>query len=84
MNSKKALLGIVAGIAAGAVFGVLFAPETGSRTRRGIVRKGEDLADAVNDRIDEKFDELLDALSCKMKKDNAKKKGESADVGDNV
>ncbi|MBL0741047.1 YtxH domain-containing protein [Chryseolinea lacunae] len=76
MDSKKALLGIVAGIAAGAVLGVLFAPEKGSRTRRGIDRKGEDLADALNDKIDEKFDDLLDVVSCRMKKNNVQNNGE--------
>lgn len=78
MDSKKALLGIVAGIAAGAVLGVLFAPEKGSRTRRGIARKGEDLADTLNDKIDEKFDELVDALAVKMKKAKSQSNGEHA------
>lgn len=68
MNSKKALFGIVAGIAAGVVLGVLFAPEKGSRTRKGIVRKGEDLADALRDKVDERLDELMDSISGRMKK----------------
>jgi len=76
MDSKKALLGIVAGIAAGAVLGVLFAPEKGSRTRRGIARKGEDLADALNDKIDEKFEDLVDAIAIKMKKAKTQSNGE--------
>ena len=78
MDSKKALLGIVAGIAAGAVLGVLFAPEKGSRTRRGIARKGEDLADALNDKIDEKFEDLVDAIAIKMKKAKTQSNGEQA------
>ncbi|MBL0743017.1 YtxH domain-containing protein [Chryseolinea lacunae] len=84
MNSKKALMGIVAGIAAGAVLGILLAPEKGSRTRRAIVRKGEDLADAVNDKIDEKFDELMDTLSCRMKKNRTNSKAETVDSDENV
>jgi hypothetical protein len=30
-----------------------------------------DLADAVNDKIDKKFEVLLDALNCQIKKANA-------------
>lgn len=59
MNSGKALLGVLAGLAAGAAIGLLFAPEKGATTRKNITRKGEDLAEALNDRIDDKFSELL-------------------------
>jgi gas vesicle protein len=68
MNSKKALLGVLAGIATGAVLGILFAPKKGSDTRKDIARKGEDLAEALNDKIDEKFDELVDAITGKVKR----------------
>lgn len=64
-------MGIVAGVAVGALIGVLFAPEKGTRLRRGIVRKGEDLADALNDKIDERFDELMDSLSGRTRKAKA-------------
>jgi len=72
MKNGKALLGILAGVAAGAAIGLLLAPEKGDRTRRNIVRKGEDLSDAINDKIDEKFDELLNSMTGKMKKNSAK------------
>jgi gas vesicle protein len=68
MNSKKALLGVLAGIATGAVLGILFAPKKGSDTRKDIARKGEDLAEALNDKIDEKFDELVNTITGKVKK----------------
>jgi gas vesicle protein len=70
MTTAKAVLGVLAGMAAGAALGVLFAPEKGTVTRRRISRKGEDLADsieemteAMEDRIEQKFDELVDALN---------------------
>ena len=63
MKTGKALLGVLAGFAAGAVIGVLFAPEKGARTRRSIVRKGEDLVDSLNDTIETRFDELMDTVS---------------------
>lgn len=62
MTKGKALLGVLAGIAAGAALGVLFAPDKGTNTRKNIARKGEDLADAINQKLDERFDELTSAI----------------------
>lgn len=58
MNTSKALLGVAVGLAAGAALGVLFAPDKGTNTRKNIVDQGQDLANALNDRIDAKIDEL--------------------------
>lgn len=68
MTTSKAILGILAGIATGAVIGVFLAPEKGDKLRRNISRKSEDLADAINDKIDEKFEELLQNISGRVKK----------------
>jgi gas vesicle protein len=62
MNSGKVLLGVLAGVAAGALIGVLFAPDKGSVTRKKITRKGEDYADALK----EKFNEYMDTISEKI------------------
>ena len=62
MSSGKVLLGVLAGLAAGALLGVLFAPEKGSVTRKKISKKGEDYADSLK----EKFDEFLDNISEKF------------------
>lgn len=45
MSTGKVLLGTVAGIAAGAILGVLFAPDKGSATRKKIMDCGHDYAD---------------------------------------
>ena len=65
MSTGKLVLGIVAGVATGALLGVLFAPEKGATTRKRICRKGEDLADDLKEKIDElvsniakKFDQV--------------------------
>lgn len=62
MSSGKLLLGVLAGVAAGAVLGILFAPDKGSETRKKIAKKGEDYADGIK----EKFNNLLDDLSQKV------------------
>jgi gas vesicle protein len=68
MNTGKTVLAVLAGIAAGAALGILIAPEKGSETRKKILQKGGDLANLVNDKLDQKFDELLSAVIGKTKK----------------
>jgi len=51
MNTGKLVLGFLAGIAAGAALGVLFAPDKGSAIRKKISRKGEDSLEDLNDKI---------------------------------
>lgn len=61
MSSGKVLLGLVAGAAAGALLGILFAPEKGSVTRKKISDKGSDYADSIK----EKFSDIIDDISDK-------------------
>lgn len=68
MTTSKALLGVLVGVAAGTVIGILLAPSRGDKYRKNISRKSEDLAEAINDKIDEKFEELLKTISGKVKK----------------
>ncbi|MDD3320596.1 MAG: YtxH domain-containing protein [Paludibacter sp.] len=81
MSTTKVLLGVVAGAAAGAILGVLFAPAKGAATRRLIAQKtekqAEDLKEKFNDFIDhvtekysqakEDIDETLDAEATEAK-----------------
>lgn len=68
MSSGKVLLGRLAGVAAGALLGVLFAPDKGSVTRKKITKKGEDFAEGLT----EKFNEFADSVSEKF--DDVKEK----------
>lgn len=75
MTTAKAVLGVLAGMVAGAALGVLFAPGKGVETRKRIAKKSEDivdsfddLADSVEEKIEKKFDELVNAVNGKIKK----------------
>jgi gas vesicle protein len=62
MNSgSKVLLGVLAGAAAGAILGVLFAPEAGTETRR---RLGEGSRDVANN-LKARFSDLVDNIADK-------------------
>lgn len=62
MKTGKVILGALAGIATGALIGMLFAPDKGSESRSKIVKKGEDYLDS----IEEKFSALFDSISGKF------------------
>jgi gas vesicle protein len=62
MSSGKVLLGLLAGVAAGALLGVLFAPDKGTATRKKITKKSEDYVDSLK----EKFNEFLDTIGEKV------------------
>ena len=64
MNSGKVLLGVLAGVAAGALLGVLFAPKKGSSTRKRISRKGEAYAEGLKER----YNDFLNDISHKFEK----------------
>lgn len=64
MSSGKVVLALLAGAAAGALAGILFAPAKGSKTRKRILRKGEDLVGDLKD----KFDDLLKVATEKVEK----------------
>jgi gas vesicle protein len=64
MSSGKVFLGLLAGLAAGAVLGILFAPDKGSVTRARIVEKSEDYADVVK----EKFNQMVDSFNEKFER----------------
>jgi len=59
MNSGKLISGLLIGAAAGAILGVLFAPDKGTETRRKISKKSTDLSDGLK----EKFNEFVDSVS---------------------
>jgi len=78
MNSGKLLLvGILGGLAAG----ILLAPEKGSRTRRNLTKKSEDIVDSIKDKFDDLIQEFSDKLESAEKEVTGlyKKAGQKAD-----
>ncbi len=67
MNKTNVLLGLLAGVSAGAILGLLFAPEKGSLTRKKLTKKGEDYAEGLTGGLTEKFNEVIDTLGEKIK-----------------
>lgn len=59
MAGTKVLLGVLAGAAAGAILGVLFAPDKGVETRRRVSEGGRDVASNLKD----KFSDLVDGIA---------------------
>ena len=61
MNSNKVILSVLTGVAVGAIMGVLLAPQKGSKTRRQIIRNGDDLADDAK----EMYEDITKTISKK-------------------
>lgn len=59
-DSGKVVAALLAGLAAGAVLGVLFAPEKGTEMREKINESLADLGDALKERAEEQLDQLND------------------------
>lgn len=58
MSTSKVLLGVVVGMAAGAMAGLLMAPDSGYNTRRKLSTKGQGMVDDLKS----KFNDFLDGF----------------------
>lgn len=61
MKTNKVILGVIGGLATGALLGILFAPESGKKTRRKIKDKSQELKDNMK----EDFDKLIQKIDDK-------------------
>ena len=61
MSNSKAALGFLAGAAAGAILGILFAPEKGADTRQKLSKKTGDIGDSLKTT----FSDFIDGLTSK-------------------
>jgi gas vesicle protein len=60
MKSKNLILGVLGGLAAGAVLGILFAPDKGVNTRKKISKKTGELKDNVQDSLHDLMSNIED------------------------
>lgn len=59
MKTDKLIAGVILGAAAGALLGILFAPDKGIDTRKKISRKSGDWADGIKN----KFNDFISSVS---------------------
>ena len=64
-DSGKILAALLAGLAAGAAIGILFAPEKGTDTRDKLSESLKDLGEAIKERSSEQVEQIKD-LSDKL------------------
>jgi gas vesicle protein len=57
-NIGRTVGALLLGAAIGGALGILFAPDKGSRTRKKLMAKGEDLTDTMK----EKFEDFMDSV----------------------
>lgn len=62
MTAGKVVLGLLTCVVAGAVFGILYAPQKGSMTRRLISNKGNEFTEE----LEEKFDDFIESITEKF------------------
>lgn len=62
-NNGNTVLGILAGVATGAILGILFAPDKGSETRRRIAEEAELRKNQIADKAIELKDSLGNTIS---------------------
>ncbi|MEE1884508.1 YtxH domain-containing protein [Pedobacter flavus] len=72
-DNSKLLVGLLAGLAAGAVLGILFAPDKGSETRDKLGQSLKDLGDTIKERASNEMeninglkDKIVDAVKSKL------------------
>jgi gas vesicle protein len=73
-DNSKVLIGLLAGLAAGAALGLLLAPEKGSDTRDKLSQSLKDLADSIKDKAADEInnltslkDKVVDSVKSKLR-----------------
>lgn len=59
MKTSKTILGILGGVAIGAVLGILYAPNKGSKTRKKIIKK----TNKTKNKLKDNYSQFIDTVS---------------------
>ena len=78
MSKVNVVIGALAGVAVGALLGVLFAPDKGTETRKKIAKKSKDTSDSLKHKINEFVDNITEHFE--KAKDEASEVKEKADA----
>ncbi|MBK9270093.1 MAG: YtxH domain-containing protein [Saprospiraceae bacterium] len=65
MSKSNILIGVIAGVALGALLGVLFAPTKGSKTRKKISKKALETSEDLKLRLEDLLDIISETLDNK-------------------
>jgi len=61
-NVGKTIGALLLGAVVGGAIGVLFAPDKGSRTRRRLMEKGEDITDSMKEKFNDFIEEIKEEV----------------------
>ena len=67
MKNNQVILGVLGGLAAGALLGILFAPKKGSKTRKMLADKGEGYADDLKSKFNNMYDTVANKYNGAIK-----------------
>lgn len=67
MSAEKVVVGVVAGLALGAILGVLFAPDKGSETRHKIATKSVDTVHGLKEKVSNAIEEITEIFQENVK-----------------
>jgi gas vesicle protein len=84
MKTSKTILGILGAAAAGALLGVLFAPDKGSKTRQKIADKGKDYKNDFKGKIDHIVNKISTNSRDFMDKTKSKVNNTKEEVSDGI
>ena len=80
MSTGKVLLGVLAGVTAGALLGVLFAPDKGCETRKKVAEKSKDLVSDLEETLKSFLSDLTEKFESALKDAKGTAKNETQEA----